>query len=143
MRENIPMTPERIQACYDLGKQVHSGKNKDDAVGELVDKHGMNEDSAKMYIQAFRMITKGEKLARSVNQGYLRYYFKKALDDSWSKEEIKTALVGLEKHIQYYFEKPKESGGNVPGLRKLHNKYSKEVGMSLTYESAPPYTKIR
>ena len=120
----VEMTPERIKACYDLGKQVHNGKNRDAAAAELVDKHGMRESSAKMYTSAFLSIMKGGKLNWSLKQDYVIYYFKNAIND-YGKEQVKISLESLETHIEYYFKK---NGGTVPKLRKLYNEYSKEVG---------------
>ncbi len=124
MTEKVEMTPERIKACYDLGKQVYEEDiSRIDAIAKLIDVYGMNENSSHSYISVFRNVIRGGEFNWSVNQGYLRYFFGHA-----SKEEIKIALAGLEKHIEYYSKKAKPS--NVPGLRKLYNECSEQVGFS-------------
>ena len=116
------MTEREFKACYELGEQVYNkGISRADAIGKLVDKYGMNENSASSYVAVFRNIIRGEEFNWSVNHGYLRYFFGHA-----SEEEIKIALAGLEKHIEYYANKKTPS--NVPGLRKLYNECSEQIG---------------
>ncbi len=73
------MTHEQFEACYKLGKQAYEKEGSDNEVVKeaaisLVDDYQMNEASAKMYINFFLCMMRGEVYERSINQKSFKHW---------------------------------------------------------------------
>ena len=121
------ITEREFEACYDVGKRFYTGEiSRDDGVIELVDNYQMRKSSAEMYIQFFRYAMNGERHVPPISTACLEYYLKNVLTE-FGKEQLKIFLQGLEKHIKHRQEEMKLP---TQSFCELHNKYSKEVGLT-------------
>lgn len=112
-------TNEQIHKAYEIAKKVHLNEiSVSDGANILADT-GLKKSSAFDYIYAYSKLIQGRLYTRTINAYATDYYL-----DRIHKENgitaLKTALLALYQHIEYYEE---TSGASVKKGRKIYGNY--------------------
>jgi RecB family endonuclease NucS len=119
------ITQEMVKQTYIMAKKVYNNEvNRYEGAKTLHDKHGMNENSAAMYINNFRCLIRGQEYGRIMKADDTEYFLMQILND-YGEKEFKNALYAVKQHIEYIKSINKPS--NVEQLfEELKRKYNIE-----------------
>lgn len=91
-----------VPDAYTLAKQVYDGTlTLTNAATQLVNKHGLNVNSARDYINNFRYLMEGRGFQRTLNAFSMEYYFER-FSTEYKPTRLAKALTALREHILYY-----------------------------------------
>ncbi|MFJ5366858.1 HNH endonuclease [Pectobacterium punjabense] len=117
------ISKEQYTAAYTIGCQVY---NKVIALQHgakiLNEEYGLNENSAKDYINNLKHMLNGEVFKRTLSAGSFEYYLIKIRED-FGIELFRKAILSVGMHIDYYEDtnKPQKLKKHVLLLRILRN----------------------
>jgi 5-methylcytosine-specific restriction protein A len=98
----VRITEEHIQRAYEEAKEFFLGhKSFGSAVDVLVTKFGMNQASARDYINNFQLFMAGREYHRTLSAYATRYYLDGILTD-FGEDALKKALEAVSQHLEYY-----------------------------------------
>lgn len=99
----MKLTFEMVQSCYENADLVSNGeKTFDEAIKYLTGKDlGMNERTARYYINAYLCMRKGETYTMTINVMATEFYLGNILN-KYGKEELRKALTAVKGQIDYY-----------------------------------------
>lgn len=111
---------EEIEACYEAAKSIYPNTARIAEEAEKVHAStGMNESSAKCYIENFFRMREGKNLGRCVSEKAARYYFEHIYDEVGA-EALRSALDSLQGYLS-------TGNQNRPGLQKLVNQFRRKA----------------
>ncbi len=119
------ITIDMIHEAYPTAMKVHNQPNTlKDGVEHLVKQMGMNESSAKIYINFILKLKTGELQKSKMRPSLpaLSYFLKKIFDDS-NEAGLSLALDALHKHIKHR----KSFGQKMVGCEKIHAEFSAKL----------------
>src|SRR5580658_2809923 len=109
-----------LAAAYATAKAVFVGSLKRaDGARFLHDNNGVNLNSAKDFIDAYKHLRKGESFQRTLSRTDMDFYLASILADD-GPSELQLALHALWRHIAYY---ERTHSGKMKNLRSVHSKY--------------------
>lgn len=95
------ITNEMVYKSYEIAKKTYLNKiSKEEGVKTLVE-IGMNESSAKIQLNIYVHLIRGERYRRAQSLFSTDYFLKKIYEDD-GIEYLKNAVQALEQHIIYY-----------------------------------------
>ncbi|WP_019865762.1 HNH endonuclease [Methylovulum miyakonense] len=99
----MKITTKMIEAGYKVSVDVYQGKLvKKKAIDYLVDKIGMNRNSASSYILNFKAMMDGEKYVRTNNNAEQTDYLLTHIFRDYGVIKLGNAIKSANKHIEYY-----------------------------------------
>lgn len=98
--KNKKMTDDMIRICYEYGKKVSEGKNAQEMADDVVEKTGMNRNSALMYLYAVSGMLDGTVYKRAISAKATKKYFDYILQD-YGKKGLEKALDATRQHVEY------------------------------------------
>jgi 5-methylcytosine-specific restriction protein A len=116
----MKITTEMIKKSYEYSKSVFENRITEvKALQILTEEYGMNEGSAKEYLNNYLHLRKGEKYQRTMNKYATNYFLLNIFEDN-GKDALRQALLSVDLHINYY-----ESIDNkkLPSIRNIHSRY--------------------
>lgn len=115
------MTDEMIRTCYEYGKKVSEGKNAQEMADEIVQKTGMNRNSALMYLYAVSGMLDGVVYKRAISAKATKKYFDYILRE-YGQKGLNKALDATRQHIEYR----KECGLTPDAIEILCDEYEQK-----------------
>jgi 5-methylcytosine-specific restriction protein A len=114
---NIPKTA--IPILYKISQQFFNGELDLTAARDKVGENGINKNTGRDYIYAFKGLLKGDEFKRTINAASMDYYLEHILED-YGTAQLHLSLISFMLHIEYY-----EGSHSVTmhELRKVHMKY--------------------
>ncbi len=118
----VKTTPEMIDECYELGKIAFTNPQADlnELADKVVQKTGMNKNSAYMYIYVVKCMLSGEVFKRAVNSNAIKRYFERIYKE-YGKFRLADAVKATRMHIDYR----RTFGHQVDSLERICDEYSK------------------
>lgn len=96
------ITEEHSQRAYAEAKEFYLGHKKfGDAVDVLVQECGMNQASARDYVNNFKLFMAGRVYHRTLSAYATRYYLDSILRD-FGENALEKALEAVSQHVDYY-----------------------------------------
>ena len=112
------MTDEMIEICYKCGKKLNDGSNSADMADMIVDKTGMNRNSAIMYLYAVSSLLSGTVFKRAISCKALRKYYDMIFNE-YGSAGLKKAIQATRLHINYR----EECGLTADAIEELCDEY--------------------
>ncbi|WP_426212553.1 HNH endonuclease [Massilia sp. TWP1-3-3] len=122
------ITMRQVEASYDVASQVFDKKIPSEAGALLLqDTHGLNINTARDFINDFRMMLHGKVFHRAMSAPAIEYYLTRIRSERGSSSQDK-AIAAVRMHIDYY-----------EGLRTVNlNAMRAVVERHSANQSAPP-----
>ena len=109
-------TKEEIHKAFEIAKKVHLSEISVSDGADILADTGLKRSSGLDYIYAYSKLLQGILYTRTINAYATDYYLDRILKEN-GKDVLKTALLALYQHIEYYEE---TSGASVKkGRRNL------------------------
>lgn len=116
------MTDEMMMICYQCGKQFNDGANSAELADMIVEKTGMNRNSAIMYIYAVSGLLSGTVFKRAISGKALRKYYDLILSE-YGSTGLEKAIKATRLHIKYR----KDCGLTADAIEELCNEYQSRL----------------
>lgn len=116
------MTDEMMMLCYQCGKQFNDGANPSELADMVVEKTGMNRNSAIMYIYAVSSLLSGTVFKRAISGKALRKYYDLILKE-YGSAALKKAIKATRLHIEYR----KDCGITADAIEELCDEYQSRL----------------
>lgn len=113
------MTKEMVEKSFEIAKLKFLNKISLKVGVEILEKMGINTNSARDYIYCYSHLMKGELFTRRINL-YATEYYLKTIHKENGTTGLKNALSSLSKHFDYWEE---VSGTVVKKGRDIYTKY--------------------
>lgn len=113
------MEDAMVKSCFNEASQLYQQcKEKINERAKLIaEETGMNENSARDYMQDFFLMLTGERLKRAMAENDVRYYFSQ-MHTVYGENGLQNAISSLEKYLSYDNQKH-------PSLQKLIDEFKK------------------
>ena len=112
-------TEEQIHKAFEIAKKVYLNEISVSDGADILANTGLKRSSGLDYIYAYSKLLKGILYTRTINAYATDYYLDRIHKEN-GKGVLKTALLALYQHIEYYEE---TSGAAVKKGRKIYEKY--------------------
>lgn len=110
------MTEEMTSACYEKAKSIYPVKARITETARFIaEETGMNEGSAKYYVESFFCMRTGKRLKTAMAAEDVRYYFIHIYSD-YGNEALANAVKSLQDYLAYDTQ-------NHPGLQNIVNEF--------------------
>ncbi len=117
MPEKQKMTKEEVILIHEIAREVYKDRMYlKDGLDFLEKEMKMKKGSARMYINAFKAMKKGECYKMEINKPATIYFIEQIFIDD-GKDGLELALKALEKHIEH----------KVNYLRTIHEGFSAKL----------------
>ncbi len=113
------ITKEQIQKAFEIGKGIYLNQFSLNEGAESLTNMGMKKSSGLDYIYAYSNLIQGKLFTRTINSYGTDYYLERIYNEN-GISGLKTALLSLYQHIEYYEE---TSGAKVKKGREIYEKY--------------------
>lgn len=122
-RKLIP--PETIRAFYPVVRAVAKGElHRPTGIRQLIDDYGLNENSARDFIDNFRKMLKGEEYQRLYSI-FATEYLLERIEMDFGDDSLAKAVSAVQQHLKYYSDLT-EGKSTQPTIREmLKRKYSR------------------
>ncbi len=122
------ITPLQVEASYSVASRVFDHKmTVESGANALQDSYGLNINSARDFINDYRLMLQGKAFQRAMSAPAIDYYLSRILEERGAASH-KTAVLSVEKHIKYY-----------EGIRKVSlNAMRTVVSRHKDHIAAPP-----
>jgi len=117
------ITKKIIQETYEIAKQVFQEKISLKEGIKILEKIGMNKNTASDYIYNYLNLIQGKTFTRTTNADATEYYLEKIHQEN-GKKGLEKALLALSQHFDYYEDK---TGSKVKTRKDIYNKYLKLI----------------
>jgi 5-methylcytosine-specific restriction enzyme A len=96
------ITMEQVEAAYESAVRVHDGLEGIEAAARgLRDQHGLNVNSARDFLNDYRLMLSGRLFQRAMSAPAMEYFLSRIWQDR-GEEALTTALEAVDKHVEYY-----------------------------------------
>lgn len=112
-------TKEQVHKAFEIAKKVYSKEISVSQGADILASSGLKRSSGFDYIYAYSKLIEGKLYTRTINAYATDYYLGKILEGN-GKNVLKTALLALYQHIEYY---EGTSGASVKKGRKVFEKF--------------------
>lgn len=112
-------TKEQIHKAFEVAKKVHLNEISVSDGADILADTGLKRSSGLDYIYAYSKLLQGVLYTRTINAYATDYYLDRIHKEN-GKSVLKTALLALYQHIEYYEE---TSGASVKKGRGIYEKY--------------------
>lgn len=116
-------THKQIHKAYEIAKNVYLNKFSISEGANTLTTIGLKKSSGLDYIYAYSKLIQGKLYRRTINAYATDYYLERIYIEN-GINALKTALISLKLHIEYYEE---TSGASVIKGRKIYEKYHKLI----------------
>jgi 5-methylcytosine-specific restriction protein A len=113
------ITKEQIHKAFEVGKEIYRNQMSLNEGAESLTSIGMKKSSGLDYIYAYSNLIQGKLFTRTINSYGTDYYLERIYNEN-GIGGLKTALLSLYQHIEYYEE---TSGASVKKGREIYEKY--------------------
>lgn len=122
------ITPLQVEASYDIASRVFDHKiTMETGANALQDVHGLNINSARDFINDYRLMLQGKVFQRAMSAPAIDYFLSKILQERGAVSH-EAAISAVEKHIKYY-----------EGIRKVNlNAMRTVLSRHKSHIAAPP-----
>ncbi|OYD77973.1 UNVERIFIED_ORG: 5-methylcytosine-specific restriction protein A [Burkholderia sp. CF145] len=138
------ITEAQIVAAHDVASDVWDGKlSSDDGADVLANSHGLNRNSALNFIADYGHMMRGENFQRAMSAPAVDYFLNQ-IRETRGTEALKSALVSMRLHVEYYEGVRKvhlasmraviskhERSSSTPSLSELATNFQKQVAAAL------------
>lgn len=127
------ITPVQIEASYNVASRVFDQKMTIEAGANMLqDAHGLNINSARDFINDYRLMLLGKVFHRAMSAPAIDYYLSRILAERGAVL-LEAAVLSVEKHIKYY-----------EGIRKVNlNALRTVVGRHKNQIAAQPLLRVQ
>ncbi|WP_439488177.1 HNH endonuclease [Algoriphagus sp.] len=112
-------TTEQIHKAFDIARKVYRNEISVSAGANILETNGLKRSSGLDYIYAYSKLLQGKLYTRTINAYSTDYYLDQIHKEN-GKNGLKTALLALYQHIEYY---EGTSGASVKKGREIYEKY--------------------
>ncbi|GHC65141.1 HNH endonuclease [Ulvibacter litoralis] len=112
-------TKKQIHIAFEIAKKVYLKEITSSQGADTLAKTGLKRSSGLDYIYAYSKLLQGILYTRTINAYATDYYLERILKEN-GKGVLKTALLALYQHIEYYED---TSGSSVKKGREIYEKY--------------------
>jgi 5-methylcytosine-specific restriction protein A len=112
-------TEEQIHKAFEIAKKVHLNEMSVSDGADTLANTGLKRSSGLDYIYAYSKLIQGVLYTRTINAYATDYYLDRIHKEN-GNGVLKTALLALSQHIEYYEE---TSGASVKKGREIYEKY--------------------
>jgi 5-methylcytosine-specific restriction enzyme A len=113
------ITNDQIHKTFEVGKKIHLNLMSLSEGTESLTSMGMKKSSGLDYIYAYSNLIQGKLFTRTINSYGTEYYLERIYNEN-GNNGLKTALLSLYQHIEYFEE---TSGASVKKGREIYEKY--------------------
>lgn len=113
------ITNEQIHKAFEIGKDIYMNHISLNEGTESLESIGMKKSSGLDYIYAYSNLIQGKLFTRTINAYATDYYLERIYNENGSSG-LKTALLSLYQHIEYY---EATSKAKVRKGREIYEKY--------------------
>lgn len=117
-RVNQKMSDERVELCYQCGRRAYQGEKTGKLADEIVEKSGMNRNSAVIYLGAVTSMLRGTGYKRSISLPAMEYFFQVISRDDGA-DGLEKALQASRQYSAYH----RAGGHNTNSIDELCKKY--------------------
>tara|TARA_R110002124_G_scaffold28707_6_gene100895 strand:- start:9281 stop:10024 length:744 start_codon:yes stop_codon:yes gene_type:complete len=116
----------QYESVFDLGLKIEAGQLKASDAIEIVSKGtGLNETSAKYYLDAVLAMPKGIEYEHTINISATKYYLQR-FEDILTPSKFDSVLLSVEKHLTFYVAQGK---GDQVTIRALIGSYKAKLAL--------------
>ena len=112
-------TKEQIHKAFEIAKKVHLNEISVSDGANILANTGLKRSSGLDYIYAYSKLVQGKLYTRTIN-AYATDYYLDQIHKEKGKSGLKTALLALYQHIEYY---EGTSGASVKNGREIYERY--------------------
>jgi 5-methylcytosine-specific restriction protein A len=121
----------QYQAAYDIAVLVDRTELTATGGAERLEREsGLNRASARIFINDYRHLIRGERFRRTMSVGAMRYFMERIFFDN-GPEVRRNAVQALEAHIAYY---ERDAEGSARGMRALAEEFALKFDAPSTLE---------
>lgn len=113
------ITNEQIHKAFEVGKTIYLNQMSLNEGTDSLASMGMKKSSGLDYIYAYFNLIQGKLFTRTINSYGTEYYLEQIYKEN-GISGLKTALLSLYQHIEYYEE---ISGASVKRGREIYEKF--------------------
>jgi 5-methylcytosine-specific restriction enzyme A len=117
------ITNEMVEKAFEVAVRFYNQEISLNEAKDILEKVGMNRNSATDYIYNYSSLMKGKRFTRTTNAFATEYYLNK-IHKMHGDKGLETALSAILKHIKYYEAK---SNSSVGKRKKIYDFYSNKL----------------